>query len=102
MGQAFRLLDAPTRLEKVQNLFDECDVGAKGYLMPWEFSRLSAGLGVKLSPSELNQAVEEIDEDGNGQIEVDEYLDWWADPELIALYENQCDALEAGKPYRYG
>ena len=100
MGQQFRLLDAPGRLEKVQILFDDCDVGAKGYLMPWEFAKLSAGLGVKLSPSELSQAVEEIDEDGNGQIEVDEYLEWWSDPELIALYENQCDALEAGKPYR--
>ena len=21
--------------------------------------------------------IEEIDEDGNGQIEIDEYLDWW-------------------------
>ena len=45
-------------------------------------------------------AIEEIDEDGNGQIEIDEYLDWWGDSELIHLYEMQVNALEAGKPYR--
>jgi hypothetical protein len=48
----------------------------------------------------LAKAVEEIDEDGNGQIEVDEYLDWWGDQQLIDLYGNQLDALESGKPYR--
>ena len=100
MGQAFGMLDGPGRLEKVNKMFDECDTGAKGYLEPGEFAKLSANLGVKLAPSELSKAVEEIDEDGNGQIEVDEYLDWWGDAELIALYNNQQDALESGKPYR--
>jgi Ca2+-binding EF-hand superfamily protein len=100
MGQQFASLNGPGRLEKVNKLFDECDVGAKGYLQPWEFAKLSSGLGVKLTPTELAKAVEEIDEDGNGQIEVDEYLEWWGDQELIGLYSNQQDALESGKPYR--
>jgi len=100
MGQAFASMDGPGRLEQVNRLFDACDVGAKGYLEPWEFAKLSTGLGVKLTPTELAKAVEEIDEDGNGQIEVDEYLDWWGDQQLIDLYGNQLDALESGKPYR--
>ena len=100
MGAAFSNLSGPGRLEQVNKLFDECDIGAKGYLEPNEFAKLSSGLGVKLTPTELNKAVEEIDEDGNGQIEVDEYLAWWGDQDLIDLYEDQQDALEAGKPYR--
>ena len=34
-----------------------------------------------------------LDEDGNGQIEVDEYLAWWGDEELIELYESQIEAF---------
>ena len=46
--------------------------------MPEEFAQLTASLGIVLSATELQEAVDQIDEDGNGQIEVDEYLDWWA------------------------
>ena len=37
-------LDGVERLGAVTKLFDECDIGAKGYLQPWEFSRLTARL----------------------------------------------------------
>ena len=105
-GKPYRLLgkefkgEPEERLASVRSLFDQCDVGDKEYLMPDEFALLSAKLGVRLSEKELETAIEEIDEDGNGQIEIDEYLDWWGDPELLALYGAQQDALEAGKPYR--
>ena len=79
------------RLAVVRKLFDDCDEGNKEYLMPEEFGNLSKILGVKLGAAELKKAVEEIDEDGNGQIEVDEYLDWWGDQELIQLYEEDPD-----------
>ena len=104
-GKPYRLLgseykgEAEERLASVRGLFDQCDVGDKEYLMPDEFALLSAKLGVRLSERELETAIEEIDEDGNGQIEIDEYLDWWGDTELIRLYNVQLDALEAGKPY---
>ena len=88
------------QLDAVMHMFDECDIGDKEYLMPDEFAELSQNLGVILSPDELEQAVAEIDEDGNGQIEVDEYLDWWGDDDLTKLYEERCTALENGKPYR--
>ena len=88
------------QLDAVMHMFDECDIGKKEYLMPEEFAELSKNLGVILSPSELDTAVEDIDEDGNGQIEVDEYLDWWGDDDLKDLYDERCNALESGKPYR--
>eukprot|EP00943_MAST-04B_sp_MAST-4B-sp1_P004169 g4169.t1 len=88
------------QLDAVMHMFNDCDIGNKEYLTPEEFSELSKNLGVILSPKELETAVEEIDEDGNGQIEVDEYLDWWGDDRLIELYQLRCDALENGKPYK--
>ena len=105
-GKPYRLLgsdykgEPEERLASVRALFDQCDVGDKEYLMPDEFALLSSKLGVRLSEKELEKAVEEIDEDGNGQIEIDEYLEWWGDPELNALFGSQMEALEAGKPYR--
>ena len=88
------------QLDSVMHMFNDCDEGNKEYLTPEEFSQLSKNLGVILSPEELVTAVEEIDEDGNGQIEIDEYLDWWGNDAIIELYERRCDALENGKPYR--
>ena len=64
------------QLDSVMHMFNDCDKGNKEYLTPEEFSSYK-NLGVILSPEELVSAVEEIDEDGNGQIEIDEYLDWW-------------------------
>jgi Ca2+-binding EF-hand superfamily protein len=90
----------PQRFDAVYQLFHEMDEGHKDYLMPQEFGKLTASLGIILSDHELADAVKQIDEDGNGQIEVDEYLDWWGDAELIELYEARVDALESGKPYR--
>ena len=88
------------RFDAVYQMFHEMDEGHKDYLMPAEFAKLTASLGIILSAHELKDAVDEIDEDGNGQIEVDEYLEWWGDQELIDLYEARQDALESGKPYR--
>eukprot|EP00944_MAST-04C_sp_MAST-4C-sp1_P001851 g1851.t1 len=89
MGKSISSKSTNERFAIVNYLFENFDVGSKGYLEPQEFARLSEELGVNLSPYELMVAIEEIDEDGNGQIEIDEYLDWWADPELIEMFENE-------------
>ena len=78
-------------------MFNEHDVGDKGYLEPEEFGALSLQLGIRLGPAELARAVEDIDEDGNGQIEVDEYLEWWGDDALTQLYIDQRNALEQNR-----
>ena len=72
------------RLQTVSKFFEECDFGDKGYLTPSEFSDLSSNLGVHLSTAELREAMMLIDEDGNGQVELLEYIEWWGDDELIA------------------
>jgi len=64
------------RMVLVRVHFDKCDVGDKEYLTPAEFHQLSHTLGVEMSAAELEEAILEIDDDGNGQIEVEEYLMW--------------------------
>ena len=62
---------------------DENDEGSKNILnqVNWK----TAPARVRLSEAELEKAIEDIDEDGNGQIEIDEYLAWWGDSELSEI-----------------
>jgi len=71
------------RLSIVSRFFIECDIGEKGYLTPFEFSNLSSNLGVELTNAELREAIMLIDEDGNGQVELVEYIEWWGDEEVL-------------------
>ena len=71
------------RLLTVSRFFVECDIGDKGYLSPSEFSDLSSNLGVHLTTAELREAMLLIDEDGNGQVEMIEYIEWWGDFEVM-------------------
>jgi hypothetical protein len=57
--------------------------------MPDEFAKLTSALGVEMSEGELREAIIKIDDDGNGQIEVDEYLEWWGDKEILARWQEQ-------------
>ena len=77
------------RLATLVKFFADNDSGNKGYLTPLEFSSLSSHLGIDLSHGELREAIMTLDEDGNGQVELVEYLDWWGDEELAALHANK-------------
>ena len=76
---------AEERLAIVIKFFSDSDDGNKGYLTPVEFSHLSSQLGIDLSSAELREAIVTLDEDGNGQVEITEYLDWWGDEDLQTL-----------------
>ena len=78
------------RLATVVKFFSDSDEGSKGFLTPVEFSHLSSRLGIDLSNAELREAVVTLDEDGNGQVELAEYLDWWGDEDLVALHAVKC------------
>ena len=77
------------RLKAVTKYFKECDDMDKGYLTPIEFGKLTYTLGVVLSDAELHEAILKIDEDGNGKIEIEEYLLWWGDESLTLLHKQQ-------------
>ena len=61
------------------------------FLTPDEFSSLTSALGVEMSESELSEAMMKIDDDGNGQIEVGEYLEWWGDTEVFVRWREQAE-----------
>ena len=77
------------RLTTVSRFFLECDINEKGYLTPLEFSNLSSNLGVELSTAELREAVMLIDDDGNGRVELVEYIEWWGDEEVLHQLINE-------------
>ena len=54
-----------------------------GMLDEDELRKVMTDMGKVLSDSEFAQAMAEIDEDGSGEIDFDEFLGWWQsqDPE---------------------
>ena len=57
-------------------LFQEIDVDNSGTLEPEELASLSRQLGHPLSAEELTAAMTEMDADGNGHVDFDEFLQW--------------------------
>lgn len=48
-----------------------------------------------MSESELSEAMMKIDDDGNGQIEVGEYLEWWGDTEVFVRWREQAEVQKS-------
>ena len=59
------------------NTFRKFDKDNSGYLDAEEFQNLLSALGADISPTELLDALAELDEDGNGKIESSEFISWW-------------------------
>jgi|EP01047_Picozoa_sp_COSAG01_P046243 hypothetical protein len=59
-----------------QLLFQEIDTDGSGTLEPEELAALSRQLGHPLSAQELDAAMAEMDADGNGHVDFDEFLPW--------------------------
>eukprot|EP01039_Chlorochromonas_danica_P011273 gene11273-12573_t len=60
-----------------RNTFAKFDLDHSGYLNASELSDLLDLLGADLTPEEVAQALQEMDSDGTGSIEVDEFVAWW-------------------------
>ena len=45
-----------------------------------EFGALTRSLGVELSAEELEEIILKLDENGDGEIQFDELLEWWDEP----------------------
>lgn len=68
-----------TGLEKEQiavlrRAFDGFDKDKKGFISPETVNDILRMMGIKVSSTSLKQIIEEIDEDGSGQIEFYEFL----------------------------
>eukprot|EP01052_Picozoa_sp_SAG31_P038208 SAG31_NODE_5062_length_2765_cov_1.297074_2_plen_83_part_00 len=47
-------------------------------LLAGEVNLLAKAMGAKLSAKELQLAMEEMDEDGSGEVEFNEFYHWWS------------------------
>ena len=61
-------------LQEFRELFDLVDLDHGGSISPDELGSLMETLGLKPNQDELDEMIREIDEDGNGEIEFDEFV----------------------------
>jgi hypothetical protein len=72
--------------EAIKDLFFETDNDGSGLLDRSEVKQLAIMLGQKLNSKELDIAMAEIDKDGSGEVDFDEFFAWWvSDKEESAL-----------------
>mmetsp|Transcript_8608 Transcript_8608/g.19800 ORF Transcript_8608/g.19800 Transcript_8608/m.19800 type:complete len:158 (+) Transcript_8608:47-520(+) len=61
-------------LQEFRELFDLVDLDKGGSISPEELGSLMETLGLKPNQDELDAMIREIDQDGNGEIEFDEFV----------------------------
>jgi hypothetical protein len=87
------------RLALLRKHFQDCDKGDKDYLTPDEFCELTKKLGCEMSEAELDEAILMIDDNGDGQVDFIEYIEWWSeaadDADVLLLFEKD-GAVGAG------
>lgn len=59
---------------KVIDMFFKIDADGSGEIEPAEFVQAISKMGLKLSPEELDAVVYELDVDGDGTVELHEYM----------------------------
>ncbi len=64
-------------LERAKRIFEAIDLDRSGELDRGEIRELGAQLGAEMTEAELQSAMDEMDEDGNGEVDLDEFLAWW-------------------------
>lgn len=65
------------RMEAVKEVFDTLDEDSSGALSRKEVKRLADSLNAKLTHRDLDAAMREMDEDGDGEVDFMEFYSWW-------------------------
>eukprot|EP01051_Picozoa_sp_SAG22_P022792 SAG22_NODE_5607_length_985_cov_1.296840_2_plen_86_part_00 len=61
-----------------RTLFDEMDEDGSGFLDQAEVTKLCKQMGKKLNKKGLEAAMKEMDADGSGEVEFEEFDAWWS------------------------
>ena len=69
-------LESP-RTKEARALFEEIDEDGGGTLDREEIRTLARRLGKKINNRKLDEAMAEMDADGSGEVEFEEFLHWW-------------------------
>lgn len=65
------------RVDEVREVFELYDVDGSGAIDAEELRAIMNELAIPLTDAELNAALDEMDEDGSGEVEFDEFLGWY-------------------------
>lgn len=68
---------ASDRIEEIEELFEQNDVDGNGDIDFAEFQSLMRELDESMSQHSLEIGFREIDNNRDGRINFDEFLDWW-------------------------
>jgi hypothetical protein len=68
---------AAAEKDEVRAVFKSIDLDDNGTLERDELAMAAERLGQSMSEQELDAAMSEMDEDGSGEIDFDEFLSWW-------------------------
>ena len=63
--------------QSLRRLFEELDVDGNGTLDTSEVVALAAAGGKKLTRRQLEEAMADMDKDGSGNVDFDEFEKWW-------------------------
>eukprot|EP01047_Picozoa_sp_COSAG01_P007944 COSAG01_NODE_306_length_19162_cov_14.196611_20_plen_1802_part_00 len=67
----------PARIAKIRKLFNRIDDDQSGTIEAAEIGRLAALIDVELEPGDISKAAVELDQDGSGQADFEEFVIWW-------------------------
>jgi Ca2+-binding EF-hand superfamily protein len=72
-------LPNPAKQQEViaRNTYEKYDADGSGSIDITELTKLLEDIGGSFSPKELNDAMNELDKDGNGILDQEEFVDWW-------------------------
>ena len=90
----------------LRELFDEIDTDGGGTLDRGEIKALADKLGVAMSKRELDLAMKEMDEDGSGEVDFEEFAEWWPQQEaknsalVAAMNDRWSGALKRAQELR--
>ena len=87
-------LEAAEEEEELHGLWYQLDRDGSGELDRGEVQQLLLGMGRPAADSDMDAAMAELDKDGNGTVEWEEFLEWWHSQDPRVKKQLVADAME--------
>jgi hypothetical protein len=87
---------------EVMQTFEGFDIDSSNSIDADEFAAVMKELCVPMTEEQLGDAMGHIDDDGSGQLNFDEFYEWWTSPDFQNQHKDKLDTfkLQFGKAFR--